>query len=168
VDSGIWLLAAVRSSNSPPSKSDPAPDQIQPVQFNPFYWATESLKLKPDVSPNLISLEDQMAPQRRTFAKVCGRRHRRVMILSVGAAAYSSLAARQERLNIKMLQARRRGCKSSARRYSNVMTNWLASSTSLTSCSKSAPRRSPFGSWPTGAGHSSRVGGDQLDRQTHQ
>jgi len=106
VDSGIWLfgrrtveqLAALQSQIQLLIK-------FSPVQFNPFYWATESLKLKPDVSPNLISLEDQMAPQRRTFAKVVAAATVGVMILSVGAAAYSSLAARQERLNIKMLQS---------------------------------------------------------------
>ena len=106
VGQGVWLfgrrtvehLAALQSQIQLPIK-------ISPIQFNPFYWATESLKLKPQLSPNLISVEEQKAPQRRVFAKVVAVSTAVVLFLSVGAAAYSSLAARQEKANIRILSS---------------------------------------------------------------
>jgi hypothetical protein len=106
VDSGIWLfgrrtaeqLAALQRLVQLPIKASP-------VQFQPFYWATECVKLKPQLVPNLISLEEQQAPQRRVFAKVVAISTAVVLFLSVAAALYSSLAARQEKANIRSLTA---------------------------------------------------------------
>ena len=104
VDNGIWLfgrravdqLAALQRQVQLPIK-------ISPVQYNPLYWVTESLKLNPALAPNLISLEEQQAPQRRVFAKVVAVSAAIVLFLSVAAALYSSLAARQERATIRIL-----------------------------------------------------------------
>ena len=40
------------------------------MPYEPFYWATESLKVRPEAAPNFQSPELQKAPQRRVFAKV--------------------------------------------------------------------------------------------------
>ena len=101
---GVWLFGRRTVDQLSLLQSQvQVPIKISPVQYNPFYWATQSLKLNPELNPNLISLEEQQAPQRRVFAKVVAASTAVVLFLSVTAAAYSSFAARQERANIRLL-----------------------------------------------------------------
>ena len=106
VDNGIWLFGRRAADQlATLQRQVQLPIKISPVQYDPFYWATESLKLNPARTPNLISLEEQQAPQRRVFAKVVAVSTAVVLFLSVVAALYSSLAARQERATIRALRS---------------------------------------------------------------
>ncbi len=79
------------------------PVNISPVNYHPFYWATEALKLRPRIGPNLISLELQQAPIRRVFARVVAASTMLTVAGALGTAAYCSFQARQEAANIGIL-----------------------------------------------------------------
>src|SRR5207249_2140559 len=85
---GLWLFGRRSVEQlSVLQRQVQLPIAISPIQFNPFYWSTESLKLKPELTPNLISLQEQQAPQRRVFAKVVAASTTFVVFVSVAAAA---------------------------------------------------------------------------------
>lgn len=104
VDSGLWLFGRRAADQlATLQRQVQLPIKISPVSHDPFYWATEALKLNPASTPNLISLQEQQAPQRRVFAKVVAISATVLLLLSLTAAVYSSLAARQERAIIRTL-----------------------------------------------------------------
>ena len=58
------------------------------MEYTPFYWATEALKLKLGLkTPNFVGLELQQAPQRRTLMQVTGA----VTVLAALACLLGSL-----------------------------------------------------------------------------
>ena len=104
VDNGVWLFGRRTADQlAALQRQIQLPIKISPRQYNPFYWAAESLKLNPLLAPNLISIEEQQAPQRRAFARVVAVSTAVVLFLSLAAVGYSSFAARQEKANIRGL-----------------------------------------------------------------
>jgi hypothetical protein len=82
------------------------PVTTSPIEYDPFYWATEALKLRPEHAPNFISLAQQKAPQRRVFAKIVGATTIIAAIAALGTSYYFSRQAKQEAANIKKLSQR--------------------------------------------------------------
>lgn len=89
-----------------------APVRLSPVEYNPDYWATETPKLRLSDSPNFISSKLQKAPQRRVFATVTAVGVGLLMVLSVAAAGFLYVQARQEARNIKKLSEQLAGLQS--------------------------------------------------------
>jgi len=80
------------------------PVKVSPVEYSPFFWATESLTVRPEVAPNFLSPELQKAPQRRIFAKIVGAAS---ILLLAGSAAltyYSLKQARQEQATMTAMK----------------------------------------------------------------
>lgn len=72
VDKGVWLFGPnAKEHLSEFQRHIQVPIKLSPLEYTPFYWATEALKLKlGPTTPNFISLELQKAPQRKTLLKV--------------------------------------------------------------------------------------------------
>jgi hypothetical protein len=103
---GLWLFGAgAEDQGEPLQRNLQLPIHISPVFFESFYWATEALKLRPDLAPNLISPELQKAPQRKVFAKVVAACTGLVVIGALAASGYFIFQAQQEEQNIKALKA---------------------------------------------------------------
>ena len=79
------------------------PVSTSPIEYDSFYWATEALKLRPEHTPNFISLQQQKAPQRRIFAKVVAATTIIAAVAALGASYYFSRQAKQEAATIKKL-----------------------------------------------------------------
>jgi hypothetical protein len=79
---------------------------LSPVGYEPFYWATEALKLRPDRAPNFLTHQLQRAPQRRVYARIVGAGAALVVLAAVGVSVFALRAARQEVSNIKRLHQR--------------------------------------------------------------
>jgi hypothetical protein len=82
------------------------PVSSSPIPYDPFYWATEALKLRPEHTPNFISLAQQKAPQRRVFARVVGATTVIAAVAALGASYYFERQAKQEELNVQQLTHR--------------------------------------------------------------
>ena len=104
---GVWLFGPGAEQ-----QCDVVRDHIQfpvttsPIEYDPFYWATEALKLRPEHTPNFISLAQQKAPQRRVFAKVVAATTIIAAVAALGAAYYFSKQAKQEAANVKNMSER--------------------------------------------------------------
>ncbi len=72
VDKGVWLFGPnAKEHVTELQQHIQVPVKLSPVEYTPFYWATEALKLKlGPTTPNFISLDLQKAPQRKTLLKV--------------------------------------------------------------------------------------------------
>jgi hypothetical protein len=46
------------------------PVRLSPIEFTPFYWAEQLLKIAPDALPNLINQRQREAPRRRALARL--------------------------------------------------------------------------------------------------
>jgi hypothetical protein len=104
INNGIWLFGRRAAEQAPAIQSQiQLPVEPSPVEDNPFYWATEAVKLSADLAPNFISPEQQKAPQRRVFATVVAVSTILVVAVSLAATAYSWWAAHQERSTIQSL-----------------------------------------------------------------
>ncbi len=75
------------------------PVNLSPARFDAFYWATEALKLRPEIEPNLISRTLQKAPQRRAYAKSIALITGLVLLASVGLSTFAVLQSQQEAAN---------------------------------------------------------------------
>ncbi len=75
--------------------------EVSPVAYEPFYWATEAVKVPPELCANLLSPELQKAPQRRAFAKVVATATVLLMAGALTTAVYAHLQARRDRETIK-------------------------------------------------------------------
>jgi len=73
------------------------PISVSPVPLEPFYWATEALKVRPETAPNFQSAELQKAPQRRVFAKIVAGAAILLMAAAIALTAYSLVQSRRER-----------------------------------------------------------------------
>ena len=83
---GVWLFGPGAAEQRQALQSQiQSPLNLSPVPFDPFYWATEALKLRPDATPNLIGLDLQKAPQRRVFARVVVASTAIIVAASLGA-----------------------------------------------------------------------------------
>jgi hypothetical protein len=88
VDKGVWLFGPEAKEYFPElQRHIQIPVKLSPVEYVPFYWATEALKLPIGQTPNFISLELQKAPQRRVVLKFTTA----ATLLVVGAAAVGSV-----------------------------------------------------------------------------
>src|SRR5262249_22383180 len=104
---GVWLFGPGAEQQCPIVRDHiQFPVSPSPVAYDPFYWATEALKLRPEHTPNFISLAQQKAPQRRVFAKVVAASTIIVAAAALGASYYFARQARNEAANIKRLTER--------------------------------------------------------------
>ena len=107
VDKGVWLFGPGTKEHFPElQRQIQVPVKLSPVEYAPFYWATEAVKLKlgPTV-PNFVSLELQKAPQRKTMLKVTSVMTGLVVLCCVGASGYCQYLARDARQRIAKLKA---------------------------------------------------------------
>ena len=103
---GLWLFGAGAEDQAETLQRNlQLPVHLSPVFFESFYWAIEALKLRPELTPNLISPELQKAPQRKVFAKVVAACTGVVVVGSLAASGYFLYQAHQEESNIKALSA---------------------------------------------------------------
>jgi hypothetical protein len=72
------------------------PVAVSPVPYEPFWWATESLKVRPETAPNFQSPELQKAPQRRVFAEVVAAAATVLLAGCIALTAYSIVQSRRE------------------------------------------------------------------------
>lgn len=104
---GVWLFGPGAER-----QCEVVRDHIQfpvtssPIPYEPFYWATEALKLRPEHTPNFISLAQQKAPQRRVFARVVGATTVMAAVATLGASYYFNRQANQEQVNVNKLSQR--------------------------------------------------------------
>jgi hypothetical protein len=104
LNKGLWLFGPGAEEQSDAiQKHVHLPVDLSPVPYDPFYWATEALKLRSDLSPNFISRELRQAPQRRAFATVVGSATGLMLAGSVACSAYFLRQANQEQANITTL-----------------------------------------------------------------
>jgi Tfp pilus assembly protein PilN len=80
------------------------PVNASPVAYEPFYWATESLKVRPEGAPNFQSPELQKAPQRRVFAKIVATAATLLLAACIAWTAYSIIQSRREQATLASLQ----------------------------------------------------------------
>jgi hypothetical protein len=105
VTKGIWLFGPGAEQQPPALQAlIQLPVKISPVEENPFYWATEAVKLRPAHSPNFISAQMRHAPQRQVFARVVGAATAVLVLMAVGTSAYSFIQARAEVANIQLMR----------------------------------------------------------------
>jgi hypothetical protein len=101
---GLWVFGKGAKEKAPEvQKSLGMPVNLSPVDDTPFYWATEAVKLRPAATPNFVSHQLQMAPQRRVFAKVVAALVVLVLLVSFGASGLLALQTRAERRIAKEL-----------------------------------------------------------------
>jgi len=104
---GVWLFGPGAEQ-----RCEVVRDHIQfpvtssPIPYEPFYWATEALKLRPEHTPNFISLAQQKAPQRRVFARVVGATTVIAAVAALCTSYYFDRQAKQEEINIRKLTQR--------------------------------------------------------------
>jgi len=104
VGRGVWLFGPGAEAQTAAMQSHIQPPvHVSPVSYGRFYWATEAVKLRPELNPNFISRELQKAPQRRTFAKVVLAGTTLVVAGSLAASAYCLVLARQEAADVRLL-----------------------------------------------------------------
>lgn len=104
INRGIWLFGSGAEDHvAAIQKQVQLPVEVCPILDEPFYWATEALKLRPERSPNLISRELREQPQRRVFATAVGVITALVVISSLVAASYFLAQARLEAANVRAL-----------------------------------------------------------------
>src|SRR5207248_209357 len=82
----------------------PLPIEESPVEYDPFYWATQAVKLRPETTPNLISREQRQAPKRKIFASIVGIATALVVAGSLISAGIFAKQAQQEARNAATLK----------------------------------------------------------------
>jgi len=80
------------------------PVQLSPVESGPLYWETQALRLRPAQSPNFISVEMRIEPQKRAVARVVGAATALFVAASAGLSIYCHRQGEQETRNIAILQ----------------------------------------------------------------
>jgi hypothetical protein len=105
IDEGVWLFGAGAREQAPALQGQmQLPVSVSPVEYQPTYWATDALKLRPGRNPNFLSPELQKAPQRRAYAKVVAAGAALLVLVAVVASVISLWQARQETANINRLR----------------------------------------------------------------
>jgi hypothetical protein len=101
INKGLWTFGPGAEQKSD-SLQDliPLPVDESPVEYDPFYWATAAVKLRPETAPNLISREQRQAPKRRVFAGVVLFATLLVMGIALTAAAVFLRQAQHEADNV--------------------------------------------------------------------
>ncbi len=101
---GIWLFGpGAEQQCQAVQKHTNLPVALSPAAYDPFYWATDALKVRPASLPNFISAEMQHAPRRQVFAQIIGAVTALVVLALLGISAYATIQARQEAANIRLL-----------------------------------------------------------------
>src|SRR5205085_523517 len=104
---GLWLFGPIADEQARIVQDQiQLPVKVSPVDYDPLYWATEALKLRPARTPNFISLVLQQAPRRRAFATVVAAGTAVLVLGCLAASGYLALQARQETANIETLRKR--------------------------------------------------------------
>jgi len=104
INRGLWLFGpGAEEQVAAIQKHVQLPVDVSPVLDDPFYWATEALKLRPERSPNLVSSEMREQPQRRVFATAVGVITTLMIISSLIASSYFLSQARQEAANLQAI-----------------------------------------------------------------
>jgi hypothetical protein len=80
------------------------PVQLSPVECGPLYWETQALRLRPGHSPNFISAEMRIEPQKRAVARIVGAATALFVAASAGVSVYCHRQSEQETRNIEILQ----------------------------------------------------------------
>jgi hypothetical protein len=105
IDEGVWLFGAGAREQAQTLQSQmQLPVSVSTVEYQPTYWATDALKLRPGRNPNFLSAELQKAPQRRAYAKVVGAGAVLLVLVAMVASGLSLWQARQETANIDRLR----------------------------------------------------------------
>jgi hypothetical protein len=104
INRGLWIFGQ-NADQKCESLQDiiPLPVEESPVEYEPFYWATQALKLRPETTPNLITREMRQAPQRRAFGFVVTIATAIVVVGSLLSASFFLRQANQESRNIESL-----------------------------------------------------------------
>lgn len=107
VDKGVWLFGAGTKEHFPElQRHIQVPVKLSPLDYSPFYWATETLRLKlGPTMPNFISLELQKAPQRRTLLKLTTVITAVVVAACLTGSGWCWFQARQDRKQLDALTA---------------------------------------------------------------
>jgi len=103
---GVWLFGPGAEESCKILQSQiQFPVSVSPVAYEPYYWATEALKLSPDFTPNILSRQLQKAPQRRALAAMVAVCTLLVLAASLTASGYFLKEAKLEEATIKALSA---------------------------------------------------------------
>ena len=107
VDKGVWLFGHGTKEHFPElQRHSQVPVKLSPVEYTPFYWATEALKLKlGPMTPNFVSLELQQAPQRKTLLKVTAAITALVVVLCLLGSTWCYFQVRTARSRLTSLVA---------------------------------------------------------------
>ncbi len=104
INRGLWVFGPSADEKREALENIiPLPVEESPVEYDPFYWATQAVKLRPETTPNLISRELRQAPQRRVFASVVGIATVLVVAASMLSAGVFMRQAQQESRNVTTL-----------------------------------------------------------------
>jgi hypothetical protein len=104
---GLWLFGPIADEQARLVQDQiQLPVKVSPIDYDPLYWASEALKLRPARSPNFISLVLQQAPRRRAFATVVAVGTALLVLGCIAASGYMAFQARQEASNIEVLRKR--------------------------------------------------------------
>ena len=105
INDGVWLFGpGAREQAQALQGQIQLPVSVSPVEYQPCYWATDALKLRPGRNPNFLSQALQKAPQRRVYAKVIWAGAALLVLLATAASVFALRQARQESANINRLR----------------------------------------------------------------
>ncbi len=103
----VWIFgngAAERATELQPQIH--APVRISPEIDKPAYWAEDALRLPPEFSPNLISSEQRLAPQRKALIKLTTVISLLLALVAVASVALMLVVSARERKGIAALGKR--------------------------------------------------------------
>jgi hypothetical protein len=101
---GLWLFGpGAEGQCQAVQRHTQLPVAVSPADPDPFYYATEVLKVRPATLPNFISPEMQHAPRRQVYAQVVGAATALVVVALLALAAYATVEAGREAANIENL-----------------------------------------------------------------
>jgi hypothetical protein len=107
MNDGVWLFGSgAREQAQALQGQMQLPVSVSPVEYHPFYWASDALKLRPGWRPNFLSPELERAPQRRVYGKVVEASMALLVVAATAALAFSLWRARQETANLERLRQR--------------------------------------------------------------
>ena len=102
---GLWLFGeGAQEQCREIQKLVQLPVQLSPVECGPLYWETQALRLRPAQSPNFISVEMRIEPQKRAVARMVGVATALFVMASAAITLYCHRQGEQETRNIAMLQ----------------------------------------------------------------
>jgi hypothetical protein len=106
---GIWLFGPGAEPHAAEAQRHTSlPVAVSPANYDPFYWAVNTLKVRPALLPNFISPEMQQAPRRQVLAQVVAVVTSLVVVALLALSAYATIQSRQETHNIQVLSARQK------------------------------------------------------------